>query len=168
LHDLASVLIRNADAGSRTRIPGVRGACMMPLHYMRSCNRYSDALMTQYTGTSNAQTKTEPISNCSSFNRAMDTLGIEPKAFRILNGCDAITSCAPCLRVWRDRPNWKPCAPCPSLESCPSRMHWRLRHCHYATFASFLLLFVGSERMWLLALAHIPHGLTKKNSTAGS
>ena len=36
------------------------------------------------------------------FTRTMDTLGIEPRASRMLSGCDAATPCAPADRVLRN------------------------------------------------------------------
>ena len=41
----------------------------------------------------------------------MDTLGIEPRASRMLSGCDTTTPRAPCLLRQRGVPNWSPAPP---------------------------------------------------------
>ena len=61
----------------------------------------------------------------------MDTLGFEPRAFRMRSGCDATTPCAPCrhtcscmfIEHWR----WSRCQSAVRCHVCSQRWYWPAR-----------------------------------------
>ena len=64
----------------------------------------------------------------------VNTLGFEPKASRMLNGCDATTPCA--QREWKTKGRQRRCT---CWELSPGHKHGRLVCCHYTTCAGYAL-----------------------------
>ena len=59
---------------------------------------------------------------CAVLNKHMDTLGFEPRAFRMRSGCDTTTPCAPCMVRNLRRLKYQRFAS-PPYEACPLICH---------------------------------------------